>query len=901
MHKEPIFKSALTVTFFWVAVWYAFHPENLGVLWREIGGLPVALAGLSVIAVLGGLLSFWLSSEVVDERIRRLEPAPRSGIIPSIGMTPLHKIDLPIDATHYDPKNPRASLAAVFKTLRESTTLLPLDQRRIAPVGEDPGRFDAVDLDQIEAVVLASSDAHVALFDKVLRVLMRKPELLTTYEKEGHGRHNGVGGRTLLQHSLLVCQKCIDIAPNTKFDGIHGRERVEKKTKGGQAAVYYKQTAEIMFGVRQRVIDSFKGDPLVPLIGLAHDIGKIECYEWRPGESEPYALRPNHDLVGAHILSRMPQTWGLPNQRVGNTLVEDDREILIGAIAFYHHPSEQPMDWIHGTKPGEMVPQIRSDRMIGLMELLIRADRMTGAIENNADPVDVQEAGVLEQADEADTFIIIKEDENSLLWDAVEAILMEPDRINAALERGQPSARSVGFVVEAPDWSANPILALIETQFTAAVVNRADIPAARKEMLLAKNSDNKNAAMIGTRAILSLLAKHGAIIKPPAQPDYAPESSVWQIQFFKPENVYERGDYHGNRFPQPSGDPQFQPGDMILCDPTTLFPSVAGTPPYGYAIHCVGNRLGGAGQIRGNGKKGISAAKDRVSNLDQAAQRMDAGLPQAQDEPQGKRRRPPISSQIRSPDPGSEADLFISQLKLMLGNQMVHIEPEPEDGWYRVTEQYERIIEMLGIRKHMDAIARSVDRMDSAGIMLRECDDSQGNPCRIVLADARWVTDNPPEPQALPPEPASDQEVNPAVAEDNSTDQAPEDPPAASDAAAQSAAQAESEDPNLLFQKRLAQWLHKNAQVLLGPKERAGRAEFGVVVPFETLAKDLGIEPMLIDIAESPVPDDFQEDFYITTTKSEPPLRILVVSDDWLDRREIARPGAAAAQSETDK
>jgi hypothetical protein len=898
MHKEPIFKSALTVTFFWVAVWYAFHPGDLGALWREVGNIPVALAGLSAIGVLGGLLSFWLSSEVVDERIRRLEPAPRSGIIPSIGVTPLHKIELPIESTDYDAKNPRASLSAAFKTLRESPLLVPLDQRRIAPVGDEPGRFDAVDLDQIESVVLASSDAHVALFDKVLRALMRKPDLLTTYEKEGHGRHNGMGGRTLLQHSLLVCQKCIDIAPNTKFDGIHGRERVEKKLRTGQTAVYYKQTAEIMFGVRQRAIESFKGDPLVPLIGLAHDIGKIECYEWRPGESEPYALRPNHDLVGAHILSRMPETWGLPNQRVGNTLVEDDREILIGAIAFYHHPSEQPMDWIHGTKPGEMVPQIRSDRMIGLMELLIRADRMTGAIENNADPQDVQEAAVLEQADEADTFIIIKEDENSLLWDAVEAILMEPDRINAALERGQPSARSVGFVVEAPDWSANPVLALIETQFTAAVVNRADIPPARKEMLLAKNSDNKNAAMIGTRAILSLLAKHGALIKPPAQPDYAPESSVWQVQFFKPENVYERGDYHGNRFPQPSGDPQFQPGDMILCDPTTLFPSVAGTPPYGYAIHCVGNRLGGAGQIRGNGKKGISAPKDRVSNLDQAAQRMDAGLPQAQAEPsQGKKRRPPISAQVRPPEPGSEADLFISQLKLMLDNQMVHIEPEPEDGWYRVTEQYERIIEMLGIRQHIDAIARSVGRMDSAGIALRECDDSQGNPCRIVLADARWVVGNPPEPQ----EQAPAREGNPVPEESASTDQVPDAPPAAMADTAQPAAQSEDEDPTLIFQKRLATWLDKNAQMLRGPKERAGRAEFGIVVPFETLAQDLGIEPMLIDLAESPVPDDFQEDFYITTTKGDPPVRILVVSDDWLDRREIARPGAAAAPSETDK
>lgn len=40
MHKEPIFKSALTVTFFWVAVWYAFHPGDLGALWREVGNIP---------------------------------------------------------------------------------------------------------------------------------------------------------------------------------------------------------------------------------------------------------------------------------------------------------------------------------------------------------------------------------------------------------------------------------------------------------------------------------------------------------------------------------------------------------------------------------------------------------------------------------------------------------------------------------------------------------------------------------------------------------------------------------------------------------------------------------------------------------------------------------------------
>ena len=879
MHKEPIFKSALIVTLFWAAVWYAFHPASLGVLLQQgLGNLTVALTGLSGIAILGALLAFWLSAEVIDERIRRLEPATTSGVTPSIGATPLHKLELPLDKAHYDPKNPRASLTAAFKILRESDTLVPHALRRISPAAGEPGHFDAIDLDQIEQTVMAGSDAHVAVFDKVLRTLLHIPDLLTTYEREGHGRHNGVGGRTLLQHSLLVCQKCIDIAPNTRFDGIHGRERVERKLKDGQIAVYYRQTAEIMFGVRQRVIESFAGDPLVPLIGLAHDIGKVECYEWQPGEKEPYGLRPNHDLVGAHILSRIPEAWDLPSRRIGNTLVEDDREILIGAIAFYHHPSEQPMDWIPGVKPGQMVPQIRSDRMIGLMELLIRADRMTGAIENNADPQEVQDAAVLEDADEGETFIIVKEDESSLLWEAVEAVLMEPDRINAALEQGRPSARSVGFVVEAPDWSPNPILALIETAFTTAVVNRADIPAARKEALLTKHSENKNAAMVGTRAILALFAKRGALIKPPAQADYAPESSVWQIQFFSPENVYERGDFHAPRFPQPSGKPQFQPGDMILCNPSSLFPNVAGTPPYGYAIHCEGNRLGGAGQIRGSSKD-KAHPKDRLSGLDQAAQKMDAGqAPAAAGEPaKGKRKRPPIAAEIQRPAPGSEADVFISQLKVMLNNQSVHLEPEPEDGWYRVAEQYERIIEMLGMRQHMDAIARSVGNMDSAGIVLRECEDGQGNPCRIILADARWATDGPQAPPSSDPPPCPLPDGREIVAQGDG------DAPGST---------SPDEDRNILFQRSLAGLLRKSPPPLQGPKERAGRKEYGIILPIETLLQQLGVEAMLVDIPEAPVPDEFQEDFYVVRTKGDPPMRILIVSEDWLDRREIPHQSA---------
>ena len=921
MRREPIFKSALTVVFFWVAVWYALHPEQIKNL-LHVG----SVASLTTFSALGGMMAlgvvmaFWLSSDHVDDRIRAIEPVPENGVVPSIGKVPIHAKALPFFKDGYDADNPRASLQAAFKILRESQTLIPASLRRLPVPKENPGEedpqdahnldqqnvvnLDGIDLDALESSVLATDDRYVAIYDKVLRILMHKPDLLTTYERNGHGRKDGVGGRTLLQHSLLVSLKCLDLAPKTGFNGIHGRERVERTMDDGTVVVYYKETEEIIFGTRNRVIENFGKDPLVPIIGLAHDIGKIECYQWAPGAREPYALRPNHDLVGAHILARMPELWKLPKTPAGQ-IEEDERDILISAIAFYHHPSEQPMDSGRSVKASDRPVVVRSDRMVGLMELLIKADRMSGAIENGADDKAAKEAAVMEPVEDGGQGILRKADEKALIWESIESILNEPDRINAKLVMGRHPDRSVGFLVEVPDWHKNPLLILIESAFTAAVIQRADIPDARKDALLKVASANHNAATEGTRLILEIMGERGMLVTPPGQAQHSHATSIWQIFYYKPDQVYARGDIHAERLPNPLGEAQFRAGDSIICDPSGAFPIVAAKDRFDLVPVCERNRFGGAGLS--NGKKKGKSDQDKLSRLEAGAQAIDAGaaMPPEQSAKPAKK-RPPVASAINKPEPGSEADVFISTLKSYLRNGEIQASKEPQDGWFRLSEQFERILEKMSMRAHADAIERSVQTKSDIGIALVQCDDEQGNPCHIVLADERWVEDTPLDtkttqgPKTQGPKTPHVVDEKPKTAENagqHKTDEAE-----SIDIQAQEPDTKESvEDHNLRFQVALAKYLQEGGRTKLKPRTFANRTYCGLLQDFNEVLHALRIEEAMLEISNK-VPDkesgpvDF---FTASMNKDDRKVPILVISSDWLDRRGIEPPSEEATQAPT--
>lgn len=97
-----------------------------------------------------------------------------------------------------------------------------------------------------------------------------------------NGNHNH-GGRSLVAHSLLVANLMCEQAQYYKYE--------VPQHKG--IPLFKMLDPEYCFDPE---------DPLIPIIGLAHDIGKIECMIWEDGHATK--MEAGHDYKGAAIVSR---------------------------------------------------------------------------------------------------------------------------------------------------------------------------------------------------------------------------------------------------------------------------------------------------------------------------------------------------------------------------------------------------------------------------------------------------------------------------------------------------------------------------------------------------------------------------------------------------------------------
>lgn len=643
MHRERIFKAAFVVAFFWVGVYIAFHPKDL-LLDTSSWAIP-ALVCVGLLT--GGAIAFANSLDTVNARLDRLRPQSHSGILPSIGRVPIHAKELPFVSTYAGPGGPpmpvgRAALKAGFALLKADESLIPLEIRR-----SDKYR-DGIDLDLIEQTILGFDDASVAVFDKVLRVYLAHRDLLSTYEPNGHGRVNGVGGRTLLQHSLLVCQCAIELAEKFSFTGMYAVDEHGKPTV-------------LVYPLRDSTPMTFKDDPVVALSAFAHDIGKIECYVREPGKADPVALLPNHDTIGARILGRMPELWLLPKREIRGVM-EDDRTLLMTIVAFYHHPAEQPMD--AAPEPvGARATQarrdnyagimVRSDRQVAIMELLIDADTQAGAIEsdlasrqmaaNNGAPIpdgDVPQAsassaskGAPAQGNSGPAPSVVPgygqltpEMVRRALWEAIELVLGQSGRINAPFSRGVVSGSSVGLMFHLPQWGGGTLI-LKEADFVNAVVESADLPEKWKQAqrIPETDADRGNAVAPASAAILRLFGERGVLLLPPGAPAHSPETSLWKVEFHKPTHIYPQGDLSAPPRPKPSGKPDFMWGSTIIIRPGSVFPDVQEIESYQRVVpHYIGERMGAAGRIRAGakqktGRRSVLDGDDAVTAMSQDA------------------------------------------------------------------------------------------------------------------------------------------------------------------------------------------------------------------------------------------------------------------------------------------
>lgn len=169
------------------------------------------------------------------------------------------------------------------------------------------------------SALAADHPGHAAVIDDVFAIMQTRPHL-----PAGIDGHQHV---TLVEHSIDVVVKMLELAPTWKFEGI-------ENTRGTIIAPVQSDSPHT-FGAGTAV-----SEPLLVTAAFAHDVGKVECLVTEDGRAT--SILPHHGQRGAELLRRLPSVAALPM---------DERDALLIAVKYYHHLSNIPLaDWI-GDRP----------------------------------------------------------------------------------------------------------------------------------------------------------------------------------------------------------------------------------------------------------------------------------------------------------------------------------------------------------------------------------------------------------------------------------------------------------------------------------------------------------------------------------------------------------------------
>lgn len=234
--------------------------------------------------------------------------------------------------------------------------------------------------------------SHAALFLAIWDTLCAHAHYPASHRQGGHGKAK------LYAHSMRVAARCLhEVSADGgawEYGGVYSKRR------GRVAVRVFENTTKYRLNPL---------DPLIPIVGLAHDLGKIDAYVVsRRGEikqnKEPRGNTLSddergvvHDKLGPRIIAKMPEFW---------TLRPQDRSLLSMAVGHYHHPSQFPLD-SHGL--------VCEPRSAALMMLLVKADR----------EVSSEETGVVAGAANEMTADDLEE-----IYETFVKIITEPGRIN---------------------------------------------------------------------------------------------------------------------------------------------------------------------------------------------------------------------------------------------------------------------------------------------------------------------------------------------------------------------------------------------------------------------------------------------------------------------------------------
>lgn len=434
--NNPILSSALIVFTFW---WFFFTLRDFSMSplevirnWAYIG-FSMRLWVIGLVAGAGaGAWFIWFKRTKVEEA---LGGTHNGGMVSTLGRVPV-----PVEAPARVPSK---------------KTRLPLTR---------PSLVAWIDHAKEEY------PEHLALFLAVWDIYSAHREWPASHRIGGHA------DRRLWEHCLAVTEKAFAMAPTWKFSGVHVKVRGRRP--------------KLIISPSRADFEFNPNDPLIPILALAHDIGKLEAYRINEDGSvstcEHGSTKDHddsgvmHDALGARILARLPEFWALPST---------DRRILGLVIAHYHHPSHFPVG-----RDGLS----QDDRMTSLLEFLIQADHSTG----------MDESG-LTQADEDSE---ITEDESNDLYAAFVEVVTEHGRINGIHGSSQADK---GFMIGSKH---DGLIVVREREL--------------RMLLLAKlglSIESGDARYRITRNLLRVLSEKGLLYERHNGSDFARYSPLWEV------------------------------------------------------------------------------------------------------------------------------------------------------------------------------------------------------------------------------------------------------------------------------------------------------------------------------------------------------------------------------------
>jgi hypothetical protein len=519
--KQPIFKAGFFVALFWwtvLTLWAAgFNVTALlkgesGLDWHwTMSALLATAAGIAG-GVFTTVFSIWFDRR---ETAKRLEGKMQHGLECSIGPVPMHLHDL------RDPGEDAQSIT----------------EDMVATVPEIASDSTTAFLDKWHERYDEQYPAQANLMYAIETVLLKYRELPATHVYGGHG------GRTLLAHSILVSWYMDKLAPHHTYDG---KIKLPDFT--------------LKMPLRRPNYQFDADDPMIALIGLVHDLGKIECYQY-DANGKLIGCRADHDSTAVRILARMPEYWELSSE---------DRLVLSVVVKYYHHPQDTP------TEDGELP---LDDRLHAVLELLIRADTLASrreagdnasaalkALEFDADPMGLEAQG----------------NGKEQLWNVILEVLDWEERYN-----GKDNSTNLGIKRFHPLYKKEMVF-LREDVFIKAICEEMD-----KENYIPQTS---NAVSAMTKVVLRVLDEKGCLYSEQQSGGRNPETALYKVEFYPPEKFWTDTQPREIAKDEDRGDPKFTWGSTIVVDLTTHFPGLASLEDHKFIPLIRNSRLGAAGK-----------------------------------------------------------------------------------------------------------------------------------------------------------------------------------------------------------------------------------------------------------------------------------------------------------------